>query len=774
MPPAPERRLPVALALGLGALALAAGLAAARAGAPEWQDGRLPDRSFFVDRFRELAGRVGVRLLPGEPRIALSQASDKHDWLEHGPHGGSPGVLSALGAGVLVEVEREGSVAGSLPQIWTVEFTPAGRPSSLEVMTTDALSFAGLAARPSEPQQAAVRYARALLIPGESLGASGFERVAGNPSVLYAIAGSRPPQYMVIQVPPAENLVHGRRYPGTLASALARYRTSALSFFLGAVPAVLFALGVVAFFLFLVFRRRIDLVNGAVLAALALAVSLPGFRPGPPWLVLAGQVLPAAALALWLLVLWSAGESLMRSTDPGFLAGFDLLRRGRIGPRGGRAIVLGIAAGSGLAGLCLAVNAAARLLPGTWQRAQSLEIPIFSATHSPLESGFLLAAGIMLILALARRFVAPRWRLAAATLAGALFLGPFRFHPVPVEIAANGVLAGLLVWLAMRHGLTSLLTACVTCFLLPAAAFSALHLAWLPASFVATAAMSAGLLGLGVAGLRRPEQVENERPRPPAFMRRLEDERRLRYEVDLLARMQLELLPRSVPQPPGWEIAVRSLLATEAGGDLYDFLWDEEGKLWIAAGDVAGHGYSCSIVQAMTSAALASLIEPGKRPGEVLGQVNRVIRRGGSRRNFTSLALLRLDTSSGEAMLANAGHPFPFLLRTGGGPVTEISLPGLPLGQGPPREYGEVRVDLQPGSLLVFCSDGLFEAANAAEVAYGFDRPREVLFTARYRSAARIVDSLLEDWRRHIGVETPPDDTTVLVIKRLDDWAAGS
>ena len=71
-----------------------------------------------------------------------------------------------------------------------------------------------------------------------------------------------------------------------------------------------------------------------------------------------------------------------------------------------------------------------------------------------------------------------------------------------------------------------------------------------------------------------------------------------------------------LPEIPGWEIAARSLLATEAGGDLYDVLRDEEGNLWIAAGDVAGHGYSCAIAQAMTMAALTSLIGAEQTPSE--------------------------------------------------------------------------------------------------------------------------------------------------------------
>jgi sigma-B regulation protein RsbU (phosphoserine phosphatase) len=224
-----------------------------------------------------------------------------------------------------------------------------------------------------------------------------------------------------------------------------------------------------------------------------------------------------------------------------------------------------------------------------------------------------------------------------------------------------------------------------------------------------------------------------------------------------------------VPELPGWEIAARSLLATEAGGDLYDFhtIGTDgrlDGHLWIAAGDVAGHGYSCSIAQAMTTAALTSLIAPDRLPSAVLQDVDRVLRRGGRRRNFTSLALLRLDLATGEALLANAGHPYPLLLDNG--EVREIELPGLPLGQGPKREYQDLALTLAPGSVLVLCSDGLFEAPDWNGTPYGYEHPSEILRWTARRPAEAILEALLADWRRHLHNEEPPDDTTVLVIKR--------
>ncbi len=168
----------------------------------------------------------------------------------------------------------------------------------------------------------------------------------------------------------------------------------------------------------------------------------------------------------------------------------------------------------------------------------------------------------------------------------------------------------------------------------------------------------------------------------------------------------------------------------------------------------------------MTSAAFASLVAAGKTPAEVLGGVDRVIRRA-SQRHFTSLALVRLDPRTGEALMSNAGHPFPLLLLAAAGGVQEIDLPGLPLGQGPPRTYADLRFEIPPGSSLVFCSDGLFEAADERDNLYGYEHPRELLRSFGERSAAEILEALFTDWRRHLSGREHQDDTTVVVVKRM-------
>jgi hypothetical protein len=600
--------------------------------------------------------------------------------------------------------------------------------------------------------------ARLMLAPGEHLG-----RLSEDGSE-YELPGSDPPQELTLQAPSTEIVVLERELSGNGSRSGDSDRDSLPFILLVALPHGLGILTTVVLLLRLISQRRIDYANGLFLGALSFAASIAGVESLSNWQEGLGQIVSACFLSLWIVASWSVGESYLRSIRPGFATVLDSLRLRRLGPRGGRALLYGVGLGALLAGLRLATFSLTVPIPGVWPGEPSLRLPPLGQIN-PFSHGALLASAMALALALALRYVPERWVPWVATGLGGLALSLVfvSIVPVPAWLAANVAMAGFLVWVLWRFGLTTTLVSATASYLLPVAAFSLLHLDWLPIPLVVTAGSSIALIVLGWVGLRQPEQIELEGRRAPAFIRRIEEEQRQHHELSLLRGMQLGLLPQ-VPEVPGWEIAVRSLLATEAGGDLYDFLDDEEGGLWIAAGDVAGHGYSCAIAQAMTAASLASLVNASQTPPGILQRVDRVLRRNGAHRHFTSLALLRLDPRTGQGRFANAGHPFPLLAADG--EVSEIAAAGLPLGQGPRREYQEIPVAIPPGGVLVFCSDGLFEGTDWQGIPYGYDRPRDLLKTLDGKPAAEILEALLADWRRHLGAQEQQDDTTVLVIRR--------
>lgn len=759
----PRARLLSRIGAGLAAFALGAGLALALL--PEWRSGEPPSDRLLRESYARMAREAGFELSAGQSRIEIITPhgfpAAAYKMLGHAGASWLTRTRTAVMAEVSHGVHRPGA-AGT--EVFGARMGLDGRPVRLQ--------WQDLAASPFQPSDHAafVRLATSLarLLPyaGESLGPFHEEQIADSRIKIQAdLVGSDPPQHLELLVA-QPRLVSAERWPGradkagNLGSRLFRGLAATL------IPLVLALVSGVIFLVLLV-RGRIDLVNGAILALTTLMSA--DLRPlfelrSSVFFVLAGMVAGAPGRALLVFLVWSAGESLLRTADPEFTTSLDTLRLGRLGPRGGRALLLGLGAGAALAGLRLGVYALATVLPGFSPAAPSVDAPVFEITGSPVGDGIFLAAGIALALAVSLRFLPPRWAIGTAALLAGYAISPFQLTPFPVELALNAGFAGLLIWLCRRRGLTALLTACVVSLLLPALLFSALHAPWMPVSLAVTAGLILAIAVQGLVGLSRPEGIETGALPTPAFVRRLAEERRLSHEVDLLARMQVGLLPKEMPRIEGWQIAARSVLAHEAGGDLYDFLRDEAGGLWIAAGDVAGHGYSCAVMQAMVKAGLMSLIEPGETPARVLTQLDRVLRTAGSEHSFTSLALLRLDPATGEALLGNAGYPYPLVFAAG--QITEISLPGLPLGQGPVRRYEDRPFSLPPGSVLLLCSDGLFEALDRNGNAYGFERAREVLQAMGHRPPLEIVDALLNDCRRHLGAEEPPDDVTVVVVKR--------
>ena len=747
----------------LGIAVFAAGLVLAFRRLPEWRAAPVSPQAAFIESYREASGRLGFKPLESErPHTALvtQVAGESLVCAERQPQ--EPATATSFG--ICAGVGQAGELPGDeRARELSIFFAADGKPRGVTWLRSQIL-VSMVTENPLASREKLEAFARLLAAPGERLGQPRGALVPGGHALFYTVEGSAPSEHVRAISYPGGNIMATREH-GAAEEGIARATTFRWMRIVQNVIPVLFIVAVLILFFMLVGKGHIDVINGALLAGILLltlipelfvhATSLENFFAYGLW---------TALKVLWVFLVWSAGESFLRTLHPNFTTSLDSLRAGRLGPRGGRALLYGLALGCVLAGLRLALLSLATLVPQAWPQEASLSLPLASTWASAVGQSFALAGTAMLAMAAALRIVPARWTLPTAAVALALCWPlPMQLQDPWIEMAARILLSGALVATLRAFGLTALLTATVTFFLLPAAVYSALNLAWMPWAFVGTAGTAVGLLVLGLIGLRRPDSIEAQRLVPPAFMRRLEEERRLRYEMQLLARMQEGLLPE-VPDLPGWELAARSILATEAGGDLYDFLFDEDGQLWVAVGDVAGHGYSCAIVQAMTTAALTSLIRPGALPSEVLLQVDRVIRRGGSARNFASLTLLRLDPQTGEVVISNAGHPFPLLVLDGD--VSEIVLPGLPLGKGPKRCYLDVTLHLPPGAALVFCSDGLIETQDWQQTSYGFDRPLEVLRRDTTLRGEKVLEALLADWRRHLGTEEPPDDTTVVVVRR--------
>ena len=224
--------------------------------------------------------------------------------------------------------------------------------------------------------------------------------------------------------------------------------------------------------------------------------------------------------------------------------------------------------------------------------------------------------------------------------------------------------------------------------------------------------------------------------------------------------IQQALLPKSSPYIPGFAVSGLSVPAGAVGGDWYDFIPMKEGCWGLALADVSGKGTAAALLMAAARGVLRSLAEASCTPSEVLEKLNRLLVEDLPPARFVTMIFAVLDPAERTLTFASAGHLQPLLIQGGKARFlhTETGLPlGVALG-----EYSETVIQLEPGSRVVFYSDGITEAAHPDEEEYGELRLKEHLLQPE-----SCAESLLADVRSFVNGFGLHDDATVITIKML-------
>lgn len=241
------------------------------------------------------------------------------------------------------------------------------------------------------------------------------------------------------------------------------------------------------------------------------------------------------------------------------------------------------------------------------------------------------------------------------------------------------------------------------------------------------------------------------------------DRARMRDELHYARDLQLSMLPSAPPQLDWLDIAAVSLPATEVGGDYFDYFVIGERRLAIVCGDVAGHGLGSGIVLAALRAGFTLLRDSLDDPVHVLKRLDELVNETSRRRMLVSLAILLLDDERRVATIASAGHP-PLIFRRSNGETEAIEMFSPPLGVRLRQELVTREVPFASGDAFILHTDGIYEAVNAGEDAYGFDR-LTLLAAHTEGDAARMRDAIVSDVAAFRGVAPQADDITVVVAK---------
>jgi serine phosphatase RsbU (regulator of sigma subunit) len=229
--------------------------------------------------------------------------------------------------------------------------------------------------------------------------------------------------------------------------------------------------------------------------------------------------------------------------------------------------------------------------------------------------------------------------------------------------------------------------------------------------------------------------------------------------------MQRSLLPRSRPVIEGLEVGevYEPSARVDVGGDLYDFLELDDGRLAVVLGDVTGHGVDATADMAMAKFVFRSLAREHPEPGDFLAAANDVICSEIGPGKFITMSYVVVDGVRGTVTGASAGHPAPRIVLPAGS-TTRLEAHGLVLGIDGGQEYVESGADLPSGASLVLYTDGVIEARRKGEL-YGDERLDALLVQRRELPARALAVAVAEDAREFAGGDLS-DDLAVVVIRR--------
>lgn len=237
-------------------------------------------------------------------------------------------------------------------------------------------------------------------------------------------------------------------------------------------------------------------------------------------------------------------------------------------------------------------------------------------------------------------------------------------------------------------------------------------------------------------------------------------------EMNIARNVQHALLPETLPEIEGYSFFASYDSAQAVGGDYYDVIVANDGRIWLAFGDVAGKGVPASLVMSRMSSVVRSTSEFVTDAAEAVSRINDHMCAKAVEGRFVTFVLIILDTQQHKMHVVNAGHMSP-MIRKPDGSVEEFSeeMVGVPIGVMEGFPFDSVERELASGELVVIYTDGVSEAMNPDNDLYGMERLRE--FVQRGSSSGEQLGiDIREDVRKHANGREQNDDITLMVFGR--------
>ena len=256
------------------------------------------------------------------------------------------------------------------------------------------------------------------------------------------------------------------------------------------------------------------------------------------------------------------------------------------------------------------------------------------------------------------------------------------------------------------------------------------------------------------------------------------EKERLETEIEIARQVQEQLYPKTAPALKTLRVMGMCQPARMVSGDYYDYQALSDRQLAIAIGDVAGKGISAALLMATIQAALrmelrAALESPAAHASAngfhlstatMVSDLNQQLYATTSPEKYATFCFALYDDDTGIVSYTNAGHPPPILIR--GGSATQLDVNGTVVGAFPFSKYGESKVQLEPGDLLVWYTDGITEPEDAYGEMFGEERLIELIAKNAERPDAQIIRTVMESVRQWTASPELSDDMTVVLARK--------
>jgi serine phosphatase RsbU (regulator of sigma subunit) len=242
---------------------------------------------------------------------------------------------------------------------------------------------------------------------------------------------------------------------------------------------------------------------------------------------------------------------------------------------------------------------------------------------------------------------------------------------------------------------------------------------------------------------------------------------RLQHDLNVARTIQRSLLPGESPKISGFEIAGWNLPADETGGDFYDWQFLPNGKLLVALADVTGHGIGPALLASVCRAYARANFSLSSDLFRAMQRINSDIGSDLTQGRFVTFVAAICEPDSARVDLLSAGHGPLFVYFVHDDRFQEMKAQGLPLGVSSELDSEPpVRLEMNPGDMLLLITDGFLEWENTAREHFGIERMQEVIRTSRTKPPTDVIQALYKAVIDFSGGTPQKDDLTAVVVKR--------